>query len=320
MVNLKDISHKNIILEKHQNIISDLENIQYLFVINKENGLNLFSYPFSKLDFNGNFISGFLTAIATFGNAIGHKFESVLSHPSRSTNFQVINYNYFQIVIFEGNRIRTALMLLNNPSEMLKSNIIQFNKRFEEINEDKLTNWQGLMPNTLETIQILEESLNIEYIYKYRFISNKIIPNKYQLSKDSNEMKMISEILNSDVKIFTFIDIFKKMKKYDLNELETLKIFNNIKEKNLLILYGPIAKQSINKIKHIINILTEDEKNILKQIEGGVNNYNNLKQISNFPMIIPLIHTLRKQSFITQENNLTERGQAIIDYIYFTNG
>ncbi len=111
------------ILDIHS-LISDVENLQYLFVINKENGLNLFTHTFANLSINENLISGFLSAIITFGNEIGGKVKSYVTPTDSYGELKELAYQQFKIVMIEGKKVRSALLLLKPSSDTLKKKLL----------------------------------------------------------------------------------------------------------------------------------------------------------------------------------------------------
>jgi hypothetical protein len=107
--------------------------LKYLMVINKVNGILMYSQACSNLEFDGDLVSGFLTAIGTFGAELTKK----------ETTMRAIQYQEFEIELGGGEYIRAAVVLSGKITEFLRKKLRIFVKKFEIAYEDYLKIWVG---------------------------------------------------------------------------------------------------------------------------------------------------------------------------------
>lgn len=105
--------------------------LQYLITIEKASGICLFEYSFTKSSLSTNLISGFLTAIRDFGSEIS----------SQETAITKLAYKDFEIVLEEGEKATSALILKGSPPDNLIKKLKSFISEFEQKYKGELTNW-----------------------------------------------------------------------------------------------------------------------------------------------------------------------------------
>jgi len=107
--------------------------LRYLMVIDQKSGLTLFNHGFGDFQFDSDLVSGFLTAIQSFGTEISQK----------STQMKKLAYQDFEISMDDGEKIRVALVLAGPITSYLESKLKEFISIFESRFANELQNWSG---------------------------------------------------------------------------------------------------------------------------------------------------------------------------------
>lgn len=101
------------------------EVLEYMIIIKKKSGIPIFRWNFTQLEatYNADLVSGFLSAISTFGSEIsGERLE---------TSMQKLAYKNFEINFADGKYIRVALILRGALTELLAKQLGKFVSNFE---------------------------------------------------------------------------------------------------------------------------------------------------------------------------------------------
>jgi predicted transcriptional regulator len=121
-------------------ILADLEKryskrtMKFLLVIDNTSGLTMFQQSFSEAMMDSDLVSGFLTAIQSFGT----EFSA-----DGSTEMKKLAYKDFEIEINIGDHIRAALFLSGPTSKYLVGALVKFITRFEKTYGENLKAWSG---------------------------------------------------------------------------------------------------------------------------------------------------------------------------------
>lgn len=106
-----------------------------LMVIDKAGGLNLYNHNFAQESLDSDLISGFLTAIQSFGAELsGEKEESSMTS---------LAYQNFQIALDDREKIRAALILKGPPTAYITKKLKDYLGEFESNFKDELERWAG---------------------------------------------------------------------------------------------------------------------------------------------------------------------------------
>jgi len=144
----------NTIEEKYNNLnqtIEELEkryskNIQrYLIVIEKTSGVAIFRHSFTEQKIDSDLISGFLTAIQSFGAELTTKEASM----------KKLAYKDFEIELNMGRYVWVALILAGPISKLIIHNLAQFNDSFEQTYEEALRGWYGDVSKFADATQLV---------------------------------------------------------------------------------------------------------------------------------------------------------------------
>ncbi|MHA1386456.1 MAG: hypothetical protein ACTSR3_22115, partial [Candidatus Helarchaeota archaeon] len=107
--------------------------LKYLLVIKQDSGVALFNQNFGEMELDSDLVSGFLTAIQSFGSEVSKE----------TTTIKKLTYKDFEIVLEDGHIIRAALVLIGPNIKFLYSKLQNFIAEFESAYEDTLRNWTG---------------------------------------------------------------------------------------------------------------------------------------------------------------------------------
>lgn len=107
--------------------------VRYLLVIEKRSGLTIFSKKFGQFDMDTDLVSGFLTAIQSFGSELSQK----------ETAMRKLSYQDFEIELEEGDYVRTALVMQGKVTKYLVKNLFDYVKEFEKKFPDRFSPFDG---------------------------------------------------------------------------------------------------------------------------------------------------------------------------------
>ncbi|MHA1229620.1 MAG: hypothetical protein ACTSRP_02425 [Candidatus Helarchaeota archaeon] len=124
--------------------------LRYIMVIYKNSGIVVYSYAFSGFDMDEDLISGFLTAIGSFGTEITKK----------DTDMESIKYQDFEIEVANGTNIKVALILNGKKIDVIKKLIRKFINMFEMEYKNELKNWSGDVSIFNNANKLIDECFN----------------------------------------------------------------------------------------------------------------------------------------------------------------
>ncbi|NVM31539.1 MAG: hypothetical protein HWN65_22065 [Candidatus Helarchaeota archaeon] len=110
-----------------------LLQLRYLLIIHRNMGTALFHRKLGTWEINPDLISGFLTAIGSFGSEI----------KSKSVPIRKMAYKEFEIILNQGELVVAALILDGNSSEWHELKLAEFTKEFEREFQENLKVWTG---------------------------------------------------------------------------------------------------------------------------------------------------------------------------------
>jgi hypothetical protein len=156
--------------------LRDARKIRMLMVIHKESGSCIFERGYSQQNLDGDLISGFLTAIASFSKEIGPRGDKAL----KDDEAMYFDYQNFKILIVNGTNCRGAIILDGEPTENLKSNLKYFVGAFEQ--KYNLESWRGNVSIFSTADELVEAAFEISLIQplavnqKVKQTADKVIP------------------------------------------------------------------------------------------------------------------------------------------------
>jgi len=127
----------------------DKKNLQYLLILHKRTGMSLDSLSWTKTPLDPDLVSGFISAIDSFGSSI--KDSSIL---------QEIKYKGFSISCAETNYTKGCLFLKEEPSQRLRELLLIGLHKWEHSLEKDLANFQGYLNPFIENHEKTEHFFN----------------------------------------------------------------------------------------------------------------------------------------------------------------
>lgn len=300
---------------------ADIENIQYMLIIHKQNGLSLFSQSFSNIPIDANLISGFLSAISSFGKEIGSNLKPEMNLESNSTpmdgnqGLEELSYQQFKIVVKDGEFIRTAVLLLKSPGESMKKSVQKFNQKLEDTHKEIFNNWIGEEIPREPIMKIVEEMLHVDLLYPHNLILSKVPGFLKSYGKKSVQSLIVKEAkVNFDCS-FKVRDMIIALAAYGKKEITTFNSIHELRAEGVVFAVNPRTKALAEKFKPFIQQLSKEERLVLKTIEEGIKNQKDLENKTKILVVIPSILRLQQLELIDEHLNLTENGEIIVTLI-----
>lgn len=298
------------LLDIHQRF-EDAENIQYILIVSRDSGLSIYSRSFTDLPVDADLISGFLTAISSFGEEIKGKMKD---DGRFEEGLEELSYKQFKIVVNDGEKVRTAVLLLNEASHSLKRKLKEFNLKFEEYFTPELQTWQGEPLRHTPIIELIEYHLEVDLLYKHNLNPSRLELFKEELRKDSMEIQVLNEAMepkfDESFKIRAMLDHMSA-----LGEDEVI-VFNAIDRMRQARVLYPVNAQTqhiIDKFKPIINRLSIDSKRLLTAIGNGLTTETSLRKLKGIKNFHDSVTILIGMDLIDKHYNLTGTGSIIVD-------
>jgi len=248
----------------------DVLNIRHILLIDKESGLKLLSYSVLAAELDADLLSGFIQANITFSES-----ENVsLDGPkyAKSRQFYEFQYQNFNILLKDGEFIRLCLILDQQASDSMRSDMLQFLREYEEFFYKEITKFKETGSFNAENMtEYLVKALKITLVFPMSF-AHSIPPNELEKINENQIQKAIvnlaKELLVS--KSFFFINnLLNRVKKIvDLDASIILYEIHQLVEKNIFItttletvatnieLKQEAKSEKITKYKSISSILT----------------------------------------------------------------
>ncbi len=295
----------------------DIENMQYVLIIHKETSTSIFSQTFTEIPIDSTLISGFLSAISTFGKEIGHKVSNsqqgaFTAQGDKKTGLEELSYQQFKIVVIEGYYVRTAVLLLKSASPTLRSKIRQFNAEFETEYLSILEHFSGKIPSPEPILELVEKILFADLLYPHNVIPSKAKNYLGTVKKKSTTALVIKEAENSFNNAFRVREMIVKMAGYGKKEVDTFNVVEKLRQEQVVFAVNPRTQYLIEQFKPMIDPLTKDERLVLKEIyKNGPQDEKHLKKMTKIAVVVPIITSLHSKEMINEENSLTEIGEVI---------
>ncbi|MHA1130503.1 MAG: prenyltransferase/squalene oxidase repeat-containing protein [Candidatus Helarchaeota archaeon] len=128
----------------------DLLKLRYLLIIHRQVGATLYHRQFGTWEIDPDLISGFLTAIQSFGQEI----------KSKDVPIQSMGYKEFEITLNQGKFVHVALIIDGKSSDWHKEKLAEFTKEFERQFQENLQTWSG------ELTQFKSAGLMIDRVFE----------------------------------------------------------------------------------------------------------------------------------------------------------
>ncbi|TFG00828.1 MAG: hypothetical protein EU540_04805 [Promethearchaeota archaeon] len=111
-----------------------LQSLSFVLIIQKKSGLSLFSMNYGKSQLDSNLVSGFITALSSFGTELSG---------GQTIGIKKMEYESLKIILQQGDYINVGLILNDFPEKWLNLRLKTFVKAFEDKYKPYLVDWDG---------------------------------------------------------------------------------------------------------------------------------------------------------------------------------
>ena len=256
------------VLTEVKTIFDDAINLEHILVLYKGTGTCIFFKSFGSEQIDPELISGFISAISSFGKDLVSQEE-----------LNEISYGDKMLLLSDGEHIRVALVLGKKASLILRRNLMEFIHAFEGTYTNELPDWRGQLNlfRGAGTIvdEILSTSIILPHEITYEFSTVKAL--KKPQSRDV--LKIANNLMKDSERNFFFIATLLK-ETTEKTSKDTAEIFMGIKElrdrKILMpieiaaIEAKPISQQELNlinqKVSGLVSLSPEEKQKLVNDL------------------------------------------------------
>jgi hypothetical protein len=140
-------------LSEEESITEAMNKLRHLFVFHEESGVCLVYHPFTESKIDPQLISGFLSAITSFGtqfddatkkkSAAAQEAGTVKVQKSAGSDLKELVYKEYRILMETSGSCKFAVLIAGQSSKILSFKISQFVKHFMRTYDEVLKDWKG---------------------------------------------------------------------------------------------------------------------------------------------------------------------------------
>ncbi|NMC04366.1 MAG: hypothetical protein GYA24_04100, partial [Candidatus Lokiarchaeota archaeon] len=243
-------------LSKMYQRLSDVENVQYLLVISKNGGVPMFSKSLAEVPIDESLVSGFLSAISSFGAEISTKMKGDLKG-----GLEELSYQQFKIILHEGQFVRVALLLLRRPSDTLKERLRGFTTEFEKRFRAQVENFKGEVLQDMVVTPVIEQTFESDLLYPHRLIDQKIPAYAKELPRKSVAKKVLAVAKGEGFESSFYVrELVNHLKTKGIEEILTFDAVQKLKADQVVFAINPRTNYIIEQLKPYIKMLTADDR------------------------------------------------------------
>jgi len=256
------------VLTEVKTIFDDAINLEHVLVLYKGTGTCVFFKSFGSEQIDPELISGFISAICSFGKDLVSQEE-----------LNEISYGDKMLLLSDGEYIRVALVLSKKASLILRRNLMEFIHAFERTYTDDLPNWRGQLNIFRGAGSIVDEILSTSIIlpHKITYEHSNVKALKNPQSRDV--LKIGNNLMKDSERNFFFIATLLK-EATEKTGKDTAEIFMGIKElrDNKILIpielstieKKPISQQEMNlinqKVSSLVNLSPEERQKLVNDL------------------------------------------------------
>lgn len=171
-------------------MFSDTLNIDYILIINKKSGSNIVQKELGDIQFEAGLVSGFLQAITSF------KYELKKKKAEEKVKETILlDYQEYKILLKDGEYIRVALILSQEPSGELKKSLREFIKDFEMKYEENLKTFNGEVSVFKDFMELVDIHFKTSLLKPHRVNEN---PPHIEINSFEKKILTIAKTLQED--------------------------------------------------------------------------------------------------------------------------
>ena len=205
-------------------IFDDAINLQHVMIIYKKTGTSIFFKSFADEVLDPDLISGFLTAVQSFGKEL-----------KSQKNLNEIAYGDKVLLFSDGDYIRVTLVLGKSASPYMKRNLAKFIGKFEAHYQLTLQVWKGKLNIFQDTPDLIDEVLHTSVILPHEISADSKLEKNLKRSLSKQVLSIARGLVSEDRK-FLFLaqllaDSIEQTKK---DSAEIILSINEILENKVL--------------------------------------------------------------------------------------
>ncbi|MFX1309513.1 MAG: hypothetical protein ACFE8C_07420 [Promethearchaeota archaeon] len=259
---------KKRILTEVKTIFDDAINLEHILVLYKGTGTCIFFKSFGSEQIDPELISGFISAISSFGKDLVSQEE-----------LNEISYGDKMLLLSDGEFIRVALVLGKKASLILRRNLMKFINIFERTYTNDLPNWRGQLNLFRDAGSIVDEILSTSIILPHKITYDYSTPKALKKTQSRDVLKITKNLMKDSEREFLFIATLLK-EATEKTGKDTAEIFIGIKElRDIKILIPieiatieakPISQQELNlinqKVSSLVSLSPEEKQKLVNDL------------------------------------------------------
>jgi hypothetical protein len=295
---------------------ADVENIQYILILNKD-GLSVFSRAFTNIPIDESLISGFLSAISSFGAEIGDRMKGKVG--TEFKGLEQLSYGQFKIMVSDAALVRTAVLLLKDASPALKERVRKFNLRFQEKYMDLLQNWTGQIPSEGPILEMIEQNLEVDLIYPHNLNLAKVESYIKTIDKKSTEKAIIDQAKKPEYAgIFYVREMINRLTELGKKEIMVFNGIDTLRKGGISFAINPRTQYLIDQFRPIMSRLSVDAKKIINAILEGADSEQKLRKIKGVEQCDQNCAVLKEMGLVDDKFTLTQTGEIVATLLKLT--
>ncbi len=303
------------LLSRMYHRLSDVENVQYVLVLSKGGGVPMFSKSLAEVPIDESLVSGFLSAISSFGAEISTKMKK----DTKSGGLEELSYQQFKIILDEGQYVRVALLLLRRPSDTLKERLRKFTAEFEKHFQAQVANFRGEVLQDMVVTPVIEQVFESDLLYPHRIIEEKVVPYARELPRKSVAKKVLAVARSDEFdSIFYIRELISNLKTKGIEEIHSFDAVQKLKVDQVVFAINPRTNYIIEQLKPYIKMLTADDRAALFAIHENntdgmaIQKYFNKNKIVLTTELADVLSKLKSMRVIEENNHINSTGTAIV--------
>ena len=152
-------------MQKLRNKVLDSLNLNYIMISENASGLNVFEQFFGGKEIDPSLISGFLSAIRSFGIELTGTFQQ-----SQTIKLEFQNS---KILMNEFRHFRLILLMGENPSDDFIESLDNLAQDVEKTYGDLIRDFDGSLTKFTGIGKLIERHLNVSFLFPLKIISSK---------------------------------------------------------------------------------------------------------------------------------------------------
>ena len=205
------------------NYLRDILNLKYFMLVDKKSSLTIYDQIFTSDPIDTSLISGFLSAIKSFGIE--------LTNSDAETQTIKLEYKNLKVIMTEFKSFRIILIMTESPSQAFIESLNKLALKIEEKYGIMLRNFKGEANKFVGITDLFRKYLKVSLLYPLELSSNI----KIKLKLDEKEIvNLASKIMKNNNKNYFYISQIFEVKK---SNIKNIKIIIDLIDKGI---FNPI--------------------------------------------------------------------------------